>query len=277
MTQYAPVAPTIRAEPEQVAPETFVIHSVQEALGAPLTVYLNSMVIRGQEPVIVDTGTIANRKQWLDDVFGLVDPADVRWVFLSHDDVDHTGNLSEVLTRCPNATIVASWAMIERHTNAFEFPLERTRWVGHGESFDAGDRTFVAARPPHYDSPTTRGLFDPTTGVCWAVDAFAAPMPPTPVSTVSEHDPEFWREGMTMFVHNALSPWLAIVDPAKYASACDAHRALGMTTLVCAHSPIITEDSIDAAYALARDLPNVDAPPVPDQAVLDAILGGTTA
>jgi hypothetical protein len=45
---------------------------VQEALGAPLRVYLNSMVIRGAEPVIVDTGTIANRAQWLDDVFGLV-------------------------------------------------------------------------------------------------------------------------------------------------------------------------------------------------------------
>ncbi len=59
------------------------------------------MVIRGQEPVIVDTGTPANRKQWLEDVFALVEPDDVRWVFLSHDDVDHSGNLDEVMTACP--------------------------------------------------------------------------------------------------------------------------------------------------------------------------------
>ena len=64
-------------------------------------VYINSMVILGAEPVIVDTGTPANRKQWLDDVFSIVDPDDVRWVFLSHDDVDHTGNLDQVMTRAP--------------------------------------------------------------------------------------------------------------------------------------------------------------------------------
>ena len=62
------------------------------------------MVILGAEPVIVDTGTIANRQQWLEDVFSLVEPEDVRWIFLSHDDVDHTGNLEEAMAACPNAT-----------------------------------------------------------------------------------------------------------------------------------------------------------------------------
>ncbi len=55
---FAALAPTVRAEPEQIAPDTWVIHHVQEALGQPLFVYLNSMVIKGAEPVIVDTGTI---------------------------------------------------------------------------------------------------------------------------------------------------------------------------------------------------------------------------
>ncbi len=59
-----------------------MVHQVQEALGQPLFIYLNSMVILGKEPVIVDTGTPANRKQWLEDVFSLVEPKDVRWIFL---------------------------------------------------------------------------------------------------------------------------------------------------------------------------------------------------
>ena len=99
------------------------------AAAQPLEVFLNSMVIRGAEPVIVDTGTPANRKQWLEDVFSLVEPNDVRWIFLSHDDVDHTGNLDEALSMCPNAKVVCNWAMIERHTNCFEFPLDRCRWI----------------------------------------------------------------------------------------------------------------------------------------------------
>src|ERR1041384_3680900 len=104
----------LRVPPPKVAPGTYVIHEVQHALGEPLSVYLNSLVIQAAEPVIVDTGTARNRDAWLEDVFQLVEPDDVRWVFLSHDDADHTGNLTEVLEACPKAELVASWAITER-------------------------------------------------------------------------------------------------------------------------------------------------------------------
>src|SRR5437868_12754345 len=103
LTTFAPLAPATYIPPAQVAPDTWVIHSVQPALGQPLFVYLNSMVLLGKEPMIVDTGTIANREQWLNDVFSLVDPKDVQWIYLSHDDVDHTGNLEQTIEACPNA------------------------------------------------------------------------------------------------------------------------------------------------------------------------------
>ena len=273
---YAPVAPTRRVEPELIAPDTYLIHQVQDAVGAPLSVYLNSMVIRGAEPVIIDTGTIANREQWLADVFSLVAPEDVRWIFLSHDDIDHTGNLEQVMERCPNATLVASWALQERHSNAFEFPMTRMRWINDGDTFDVGDRRLHAVRPPVWDSPTTRGLFDDRTGVYWGVDAFATPMPLGVTDTVAELDPEFWADGLAMFVHNALSPWLALVDPAKFAAACNTVQSLGMRAIATAHSPLITEEMVDKAFALTRELPMIPAPPVPDQVALDAILTGVS-
>jgi flavorubredoxin len=274
---FSPVEPSVRLEPTRIAPDTFVVHQVQDAIGAPLAVYLNSMVIRGAEPVIVDTGTIANRKQWLDDVFTLVDPADVRWIFLSHDDIDHTGNLDQVMSECTNATLVGSWAIAERHANAFEFPLARMRWLNSGESFDVGDRRLLAVRPPMYDSPTTRGLFDESTGVYWAVDSFATPMPGGPVATVAELDPVFWQSGMTMFMHHALSPWLGLVDPVRFAAECERSRALGMTTIASAHSPVITSESIDAAYDIARSMPTVTPPDLPGQDVLDEVVAATAA
>ena len=98
---YQPVPPSRRHAPQYVGPDTWLIRQVQESNGAPLSVYINSLIITGTEPVIVDTGSAANRRYWLEDAFGIVDPADVRWVFLSHDDADHTGNLAEVMTRCP--------------------------------------------------------------------------------------------------------------------------------------------------------------------------------
>jgi flavorubredoxin len=271
---FAPIAPTTFVPPTKIAADTFVIHQVQEALGQPLFVYLNSMVILGEEPVIVDTGTPANRTQWLEDVFSLVEPNDVRWIFLSHDDVDHSGNLDEALTACPNAQLVCNWAMIERHSNCFEFPLERCRWVMDGESLDIGDRTLQALRPPVYDSPTTRGLFDPTTGVYWAVDTFATPLP-DPHMAIADLDTEFWEFGMALFAFGAVSPWLSMLDTDKYGRYVDTVQNLDITTIAGCHTPVIEGAFIERAFNRVRQFPTIDPPPMPDQSVLDQIIAAT--
>lgn len=272
---FAPVCPTIHVPPTKVAADTWVIHSVQPALGQPLFVYLNSMVILGAEPMIVDTGTIANREQWLQDVFSLVEPEDVRWIFLSHDDVDHTGNLEQAMEACPNARLVCSWAMVERHTNCFEFPLDRCRWVMDGESIDIGDRTLLALRPPVYDSPTTRGLFDPTTGLYWSSDTFATPVP-DPAAGIADLDKEFWDFGLALFALGAVSPWLSMVDPVKYGKFVDGVQDLDITTVAGCHTPVIEGPFIEQAFTRIRQLPSIDPPPLPDQSVLDQIVLATS-
>jgi flavorubredoxin len=232
------------------------------------------MVILGAQPMIVDTGTVANRAQWLEDVFSLVPAEEVRWIFLSHDDVDHTGNLAEALEACPNAHVVCSWSMVERHTNCFDFPLDRCRWVMDGEALDIGDRTLVALRPPVYDSPTTRGLFDPTTGVYWAVDSLATPLP-DPTMGIGDLDPEFWESGMALFSYGAVSPWLSIVDPEKFGQTVDRVRDLGITTIAGCHTPVIEGPFIEQALEHLRRLPTIDPPPLPDHSVLEQIIAAS--
>lgn len=271
---FAPVAPTIYLPPTKIAQDTYVINQVQEALGQPLFVQINSMVILGQEPIIIDTGTPANRTQWLSDVFSLVEPEDVRWVFLSHDDVDHTGNLDQVMTACPNAKLVCNWAMVERHTNCFSFPLDRCRWVMHEESFDIGDRTLHAVRPPVYDSPTTRGVFDPKTGVYWAVDSFATPLP-DPEMAVADLDPDFWQFGMTLFAFGAVSPWLSLVDHDKYGRYIDTVQRLDIKTIAGCHTPVLEGELIQQAFSHTRAFPSVEPPPLPNQSILDQIIAAT--
>ena len=206
-------------EPTLIAPETFLIHDHEGEGTAPVCVPLNTMVIRGAEPVVVDTGMAENREQYLADVFSLVEPEDIRWVFISHDDVDHTGNLNALMDRACNATLVINWFMTTRMGASLEVPPTRQRWVGDGEGLDVGDRVLQAVRPPIFDSPTTRGLYDPTTGVYWSSDSFATPMP-HPMATVAELDDEFWLGGMTMF-DNYVSPWLDLVDDAKFQATVD--------------------------------------------------------
>jgi flavorubredoxin len=258
-----------RFEPTRIAPETFLIHDHQGEGTAPVCVALNSMVIRAAEPVVIDTGVAANRERYLADVFGLVEPEDVRWVFLSHDDVDHTGNVNELMARCPNATLVLNWFMVERMAASLEVHPARQRWVGDGEALPVGDRVLRAVRPPVFDSPTTRGLYDPTTGVYWASDSFAAPMP-VPVRTADDLDEAAWIDGMAMFDHY-VSPWLTLVDDARFQATVDRVAALAPTVMAGCHTPVIAGERVGAALAAARLLPGRTVPPQPDQAVLEQI------
>jgi flavorubredoxin len=258
-----------RLEPTLVAPETFLLHDHQGEGSAPVSVALNTLVIRAAEPVVVDTGVAENRDQYLADVFGLVEPEDVRWVFLSHDDVDHTGNVNALMAACPNATLVSNWFMVERMTASLEVPLTRQRWVGDGDSFHVGDRTLHAVRPPIFDSPTTRGLYDSSTGFYWSSDSFATPMP-IPVADVAELEADPWITGMHMF-HQYVSPWVTIVDDAKFQATVDRVSALRPTAMAGCHTPVIREAFVPSAIAATRATPGAVVPAQPDQAVLEQI------
>ena len=259
--------------PLEIAKDTFLVRQLQGEGQGPVAVYINSLVIRGAEPVIVDTGAPNNREQWLADVFSIVEPEDVKWIFLSHDDVDHYGNLAQVLDACPNATFVTNWFIGERMGCAFEAPLHRSRWIEHGQSFSAGDRELVAYRPPAFDSPTTRGLFDPTTGVYWAVDSFASPVM-APVDDVADLDAGFWT-GVVPSATRAMTPWLDLVDGRKWAAEVDAAERLGATTIASCHSPVITGANVPAAFDLLRAAPTAPSMPTPTQADLDAMIAAS--
>lgn len=256
-------------EPTEIAPDTFVVHDHEHAEEGQIIVPLNTMVIRGAEPVVVDTGFAENQDRFLDDVFSIVEPTDIRWVFISHDDVDHTGNVNALMEAAPNATLVVNWFMVARMGATLEVPPTRWRWVGDGESLDVGDRTLYAVRPPIFDSPTTRGLFDPSTRVYWASDAFASPML-TPVPTVESLDEQFWADGMTMF-NQYVSPWVTMVDDTKYQQSVDRIASLAPEKIVGCHSPLVAGDRVAKAIAATRATPTAVVPPAPDQSVLEEI------
>ena len=258
-----------RLEPTPVAPDTFVIHDHEGEGTGPVSVALNSMVIRAAEPVVIDTGMAENREQYLADVFGLVEPADVRWVYISHDDVDHTGNVNALMDACPNATLIVNWFMTERMGASLAVPPTRQRWINDGESFDVGDRTLYAVRPPIFDSPTTRGLFDPTTRVYWASDSFATPML-APVPDVAALDESFWTEGINMF-DQYVSPWVTMVDDARFQQTVDRIEALDPRVLTGCHTPVVSEAFVTRALAATRRTPTAVVPPQPGQAVLEEI------
>src|SRR5438552_17352166 len=54
---------------------------------------VNAFVLHGRQPLVVDTGLALPDRDFVADPSKAIDPADVRCIFLTHPDRDHTGAL----------------------------------------------------------------------------------------------------------------------------------------------------------------------------------------
>ena len=260
----------------EVAPETFLIPHVAPVLGAELFLPVNSLLVRGREPAIIDTGAPIHLDSWLDQVFSLVEPQDVRWVFLSHDDGDHMGGLRHVLLRCPNATLITNYFAVERLSLEDPLPLHRLRWLEPGESIDIGDRRLYAVRPPIFDGPTTRGVFDDRTRALWAVDSFAGLTPSAQQIAREDIPPDVFDETFAR-LNRMISPWHEWLDLRRYGRHLDQLFALRPEVVTSAHGPVLTgraiEDAFDRLHRLAGAEPvTPEDPLLLDRLVADAVL-----
>jgi len=265
----APSVPT--TEPYRIAPDTYLIPTMTPAEPGTF-VMVNSLVILAEEPIIVDTNAPVHRDQWLENVGKVVDFEDVRWIFLSHDDGDHIGNMHDVLDRAPNATIVTNFFSNER---AFlepdrAMPLERQVWLNEGSSFDAGDRRLHLFKPPIFDGPTTRGLYDEKTGVMWAVDSFAA-LTTGAVYEAPDLPSDLYDQSFTLF-NSLVSPWHRWLSPEVYGRHVDAIEAIGATTIASAHGPVLRGSYIPGAFDRVKSLAGQPIVEGPGQEALDAML-----
>ena len=231
--------------------------------GEALRLPLNSLVLVGSQPVLVDTGAALARHRWWQQVEAVVDPVDVRWIFLRHDDADHAGNLDEALRRCPEAKVLTSPATAQRLHGVLPLPPQRCRFVDDGEVLHLAERQIEVLWPPAYDSPATRGVFDHASGVYWAADCFGAPVPHL-VNEAADIDSDIWTEGFVAY-HRNLSPWARHVDPDRWRAAVGRVAALSPRIIASTHGPAIrrplTVRSLELLAELAVPPAAVGAPP----------------
>ena len=180
-------------------------------------------------------------------------------------------------TACPNAKLVCNWAMVERHTNCFNFPLDRCRWVMDGESLDVGDRTLHARAPAGLrladDARPVRPDHRRVLGGRHVRDAAARSARwASPIST-----PEFWSDGLCAVRARRGEPVAHRCSTSASTAATSTRiQDLDITTIAACHSPVIEGEFIGKAFDRVRALPTLDPPPLPDQSVLDQIVAATS-
>lgn len=258
--------------PYKVAADTFVVPSY-----VPIphvgNVYHNTMVIKGEEPMVIDTGVSVYREHYLENLFSLVDPLDVRWLFLSHEDRDHSGNLMEALAMCPSARLVTNFVGVGKLSEDFTLPMGRVYFANDGDTFDVGDRTISVMRPPLFDSSATRGFWDPKNELFFSADCFGAVVTQEYEDAADVPADEF-EHGFFWF-NRANHAWHEFTDPAKVCAQIDRVRVLGAKTLVTSHGPA-AHSGIDALCDLLARIPSMESQSLPSQADLEADLAAAS-
>jgi flavorubredoxin len=70
---------------------------------------INAFVIKGSEPILVETGASIESADFMQALRSVIDPADLRWIWLSHTDFDHIGSLHQLLSENPRIRVVTTF------------------------------------------------------------------------------------------------------------------------------------------------------------------------
>ena len=138
---------------------------------------VNAFVLQAAEPVVIDTGLSLPDRNFVESLGAVMDPADVRWIWLTHPDRDHTGGLFDLLDAAPQARVVTTFIGAGIMSTERPLPMDRVYLLNPGQSLDVGDRTLHGFRPPLFDNPATVGFYDDRSGSCFSSDCFGAPVP----------------------------------------------------------------------------------------------------
>lgn len=239
---------------------------------------INAFLIRGEQPLLVDAGIHPERDAFMAAVRERIDPADLRWIWITHADRDHTGSLSTLVQEAPNARFVTHMmALGISQAGSEPIPVDRSYLVRDGSTVDLGDRTLVAFRPPLYDSPATVGLFDPTQQLMLSSDCLGAALP-TEQDALAEDVAAVADGDVTsgQFLWGSVdAPWVHSVDESKFGARLEAFASHKPETVLSTHLPPIRGDFERHVKTLSM-LPTAEPFAAPDQAAVEAMMAELT-
>jgi flavorubredoxin len=220
-------------ESRRVTAEMYILPAYLPVPGAGI-LPVNAFLVRATQPLLVDTGLASLKADFMNRLSQLINPEDLRWIWLTHTDPDHVGNLVDILNAAPQARVVTTFLGMGK-MGLLQLPLDRIYLLNPGQSLNLGDRIITAIKPPCFDAPETTGLFDHSTQTFFSADCFGALMQ-APTETAMEIAPHALREGLVNW-SMVDAPWLSMVDRQVFGQALDAVQKLNAEWILSSHLP----------------------------------------
>jgi flavorubredoxin len=236
---------------------------------------INAFVLHGPEPVLVDTGALIERDEFMTGLQSIVDPTDLKWIWLTHTDFDHIGALAQLLVENADLRVITTFLGVGILSLCAPLPMDRVHLLNPGQTMTVGDRALTAVKPPAYDNPSTTGLYDGKSGALFSSDCFGALLSGVP-DNASDLSEEELRLGQVLWA-TVDSPWLHNVEPAAFAKDLNRIRDLEPTMVLSSHLPAAPGPMMDRMLASLEAVPEAQPFVGPDQAALQALLAHMTA
>jgi len=236
---------------------------------------INAFVIKGSEPVLVDTGTMVESDEFMATLRTVIDPGDLRWIWLTHTDFDHIGSLHRLLAENRQLRVITTFLGVGIMNLFAPLPMDRIHLVNPGEKISVGDRTFTAVKPPVFDNPSTTGLYDDKSRVFFSSDCFGALLQSVPQNAADLSDDDL--HAGQIFWATVDSPWLHKVDSDALATELNLIRRMEPAMVLSSHLPAAPGHMIERLLASLAAAPSAQPFVGPNQEGLEQMLKAMTA
>jgi hypothetical protein len=237
------------------------------------TLPINAFVLKAEQPVLIDTGLKQDSDAFISALESVIDPADLKWLWLTHPDPDHIGSLMPLLERVPGMRLITTFLGVGIMSLTMDVPLHRVYLLNPGETIDVGDRVLTAVKPPTFDNPSTTGFYDSKSRTFFSSDCFGGLLS-GPAEDARDVAADALRQGQVAWT-TVDSPWLHKVDESKFAAELNTIRAMDPARVLSSHLPPaegMTDTLLEALVDASHAQPFVG----PNQAALEAMLAQMT-
>jgi hypothetical protein len=107
---------------------------------------INSFVLKGTEPILVDTGAVVQSAEFMPALRSVIDPSDLKWIWITHTDFDHMGSLHPLLAEYPKIRVMTTFLGMGIMSLSAPLPMDRV-CLEPGETVTVGNRKLTAVRP----------------------------------------------------------------------------------------------------------------------------------
>ena len=130
------------------------------------------VLMNAGHPILIDCGSQLHRTGVMQAISTVLAGQTPEYVFLTHSELPHAGNLAQVARQWPNIKVVVSNIMLPYIEIAPVLPLEQISAATPGSTVDVGGRRLQLVEALLKDQPGSQWIWDAQTGALFTGDGF---------------------------------------------------------------------------------------------------------